>query len=81
MSIGLATCQTGFLDFRPRMDSGGKRDASQVSRVVVDSKADPKSQNYLPGLSESSIRAVNQISHVTTLAKGSILFQKFSSRA
>ena len=74
MSIGLATCQTGFLDFRPRMDSGGKRDATQVSPVVVDPKADPKSQNFLPGLSEPAIRAINQISHVRMRPKGTILF-------
>src|SRR6516165_5973654 len=74
MSIGLATSQTGFLDFRPLMDSGSRRDASQVSPVVVDPKADPKSQNFLPGLSEPSIRAITQISHVRSRPKGTILF-------
>ena len=74
MSIGLATCQTGFLDSRPLMDSGGKPDASQLSPVVVDPKADPKSQNFLPGLSEPSIRAITRISHVRRRPKGTILF-------
>jgi len=74
MSIGLATSQTGFLDFRPLMDSGSRRDASQVSPVVVDPKANPKSQNFLPDLSESSIFAINQISHVRRRPKGTILF-------
>src|SRR5215469_3811832 len=74
MPIGLATSQTGFLDFRPLMDSGSRRDASQVSPVVVDPKANPKSQNFLPGLSEPSMRAITQISHVRRRPKGSILF-------
>ena len=74
MSIGLATSQTGFLDFHPLMDSGGKRGASRVSPIVVDPKADPKSQNFLPGLSEPSIRALNQISQVRTRPKRTILF-------
>ena len=74
MSIGLATSQTGFLDLHPLMDSGGKRGASRVSPVVVDPKADPKSQNFLPDLSESSICAINQISHVRRRPKGTILF-------
>ena len=74
MSIGLATSQTGFLDFRPLMDSGSRRDASQLSPVVVDPKADPKSQNFLPGLSEPSMRAITQISHVRRRPKGTILF-------
>ena len=56
------------------MDSGGKPDASQLSPVVVDPKADPKSQNFLPGLSEPSIRAITQISHVRRHPKGTILF-------
>jgi hypothetical protein len=50
MSIGLATSQTGFPDFHPLMDSGGKRGASRASPVVVDPKADPQSQNFLPDL-------------------------------
>jgi CRP/FNR family transcriptional regulator len=74
MSIGLATSQTGFLDFRPLIDSGSRRDASQVSPVVVDPKANPKSQNFLSDLSESSICAINQISHVRRQPKGTILF-------
>ena len=56
------------------MDSGGKRGASRVSPVVVDPKADPRSQNFLPDLSESSICAINQISHVRRRPKGTILF-------
>jgi len=58
------------------MDSGGKPDARQLSPVVVDPKAgaDPKSQNFLPGLSEPSIRAITQISHVRRHPKGTILF-------
>ena len=55
------------------MGSGGKRGASRVSPVVVDPKADPRSQNFLPDLSESSICAINQMSHVRRRPKGAIL--------
>jgi CRP/FNR family transcriptional regulator len=56
------------------MDSGGNLDASQVSPAVIDSNAEPIGQNFLPGLSEPSIRAINQISHVRKRPKGTILF-------
>src|SRR6516164_8079092 len=74
MWIELARSQTGFLDFHPQMASGAERSASRVPPVVVDPKADLKSQNFLADLSESSICAINQISHVKRRPKGTILF-------
>lgn len=73
MPTGLASCQTEFLDSRHLMDSGGNLDASQVS-PVVDPNAEPIDQNFLPGMSELSIRAINQISHLRKHPKGTILF-------
>jgi len=55
------------------MDSGGNLDASQVS-PVVDLNAEPIDQNFLPGMSELSIRAINQISHLRKRPKRTILF-------
>ena len=42
----------------------------------MDPKANPKSQNLLPALSESSICAIKQISHVRRRPKGTILFSE-----
>ena len=73
MPTGLASCQIEFLDSRHLMDSGGNLDASQVS-PVVDLNAEPIDQNFLPGMSELSIRAINQISHLRKHPKGTVLF-------
>ena len=73
MPTGLASCQIEFLDSRHLMDSGGNLDASQVF-PVVDLNAEPIDQNFLPGMSELSIRAINQISHLRKHPKGTVLF-------
>lgn len=75
MSIGLATSQKRFVEFCPRIDSGAKTHTSHRSPTAERNPVPAaKGNSFYSGLSEASIRAINEIAHVKRHPKGAIVF-------
>jgi CRP/FNR family cyclic AMP-dependent transcriptional regulator len=75
MSISLTTSETSFVDFHPSIDLGAKARANHVlpAEEMVSTDAS-RGESFFPGLSESSIRAINQIAQVSTRPNGTMMF-------
>lgn len=75
MSTGLATFGTTFLDLRSPLDSRAKARPSPILPVTgLNSTEVSEGNSFFSGLSEPSIRAINEIAHVRRRPKGAIMF-------
>ena len=75
MSIELATCEKRIVEFWPPIDPGAKARTSHASPTAERDPARAATGNsFFSGLSESSIRAINQIARVKRRPKGAVVF-------
>jgi CRP/FNR family transcriptional regulator, cyclic AMP receptor protein len=75
MSIELATCEKRTVEFWPPINSGAKARTSHPSPTAERDPARAATGNsFFSGLSEPSIRAINQITRVTRRPKGAVVF-------
>lgn len=75
MSVGLATTEKRFVEFCPGTDSDAKAHAIHTSSPPErDPARAPSGNGFFSGLSEPSIRAINQVARLKRRPKGAIVF-------